>query len=283
MKYGIWDRVKGRHFLILALRNSSARHILFFLQKKFRLKPRSLCLIVSCPRSGSTALADWLSHQYDVVSAEQSRILPVISRFIQDADSFKSLSGSQELLLRLSRKLVWRYYSNSSFLWSRVLIDKENFDLTAFSDGQFEKFLDIVQRLFPKIKILFLVRDPVATIWSMQKKEWWGYSLTQRPQFRLTMEECIKIWNDSAMLASKYRGAKNAYICEFEKLVADPEKESKEISRFLGISFNQLFSPNSTASIGFDQTEQRYILNATKVSRLEAYSRNCSNVTSFDC
>lgn len=269
MKYRIWDRMKGRHFLHLALRNSHARPMLLFLQKKFRLKPRALCLIVACPRSGSTALAAWLARHYDVVSAEQSRILPTISRFIQDADSFKSLSGSYKLLLQLSRKLVWRYYSNSSFLWSRVLIDKENFDLTAFSDGQFEKFLDTVQKLFPQIKILFLVRDPVATIWSMQKKEWWGYSLTHRPLFRLTMEECIEIWNDSAMLASKYRGDKNAYVCEFEKLVADPEKESEQISRFLGISFNQSFSPNSTASIGFDQTEQRYILNATKAPRLE--------------
>ena len=267
----------GQYFLRHALRNSQAKRILFYLQNRLRLRPRSFCLVVACARSGSTALASWLSSQSAVVYAKQSRILPVTSKYIQEADSFKPLCESREFSLQLGRELAWDYYIHSWFLWGRVLIDKENFDLTVFPDGQFEKFLDIVQELFPHIKILFLVRDPVATIWSMQKKEWWGYSLTQRPLFRLGLDECIKIWNDSTMLAHKYRKAKNAYVCEFEKLVADPRKESEEISRFLGIPYNRPFCPNETALIGFDQAKQQYILDATKVSCMEIYNRNCIN------
>lgn len=267
----------GQYILQKALRRYQTREFLFFLQKNLRLRPRSICLIVACARSGSTALAQWLSLQAGVVYGKQSRILPVASRFIQDADSFKSLSGSRELLLSSGRELVWRYYAHSSFLWSRLLIEKENFDTTVFPDGQFEKFLGIVRQLFPQIKILFLIREPLATIWSMQKKEWWGHSLTQFPLFRLTLDECIKIWNDSAMLAEKYRGDKNAYVCEFEKLVADPKKESDEISRFLNISGAQPFFPNSTASIGFSEAEQQYILNATKAARWERNKIKSSN------
>ena len=72
-----------------------------------------------------------------------SRILPLTSRYIQDADSFKSL----ELFLQLGRELVWRYDTHWWFLWSCVLIDKESFDSTIFPDGQFEEFIDIIQGL----------------------------------------------------------------------------------------------------------------------------------------
>jgi len=143
---------------------------LLFLQKKLQLKPRSFCLTVACARSGSTALVGWLSGQEGVVYAKQSRILPVTCRYLQNVDSFKNLHSNRELLLKLGRDLVWRYYANTWFLWNHRLIDKENFDPTAFSDGKFERVLDNVKELFPNIKILFLVREPVATISSMQKK-----------------------------------------------------------------------------------------------------------------
>ena len=158
-------------------RNSRKNRSLLFLQKKLQLKPRSFCLTVACARSGSTALVDWLSGQSGVVYAKQSRILPVISRFIRNVDSFESLHGNRGLLLSLGRDLVWRYYVNTWVIWNRILIDKENFDPTVFPDGKFERFLDNINELFPNIKILFLVRDPVATIASMQKKNYGAIAL----------------------------------------------------------------------------------------------------------
>jgi len=271
------DRVTGNYLLRYALQSAQAKKLLFYLQEKFCLKPRSFCLIVACARSGSTAIAGWLSRQPSIVYANQSRILPVASNYIQYAENFKNLTENRELLLQMGRDLVWRYYTHSAFLWSRVLIDKENFDATVFPDGRFEEFLDAIHELFPHMKILFLVRDPVATIWSMQKKEWWGYSLTQRPLFQLSLDECIKIWNDSAMLASKYRGNKKAYICEFENLVANPEKESENISQFLKIPYLKPFAPISTATVCFEETKQQYILDATKATRMEIFNRNDIN------
>jgi len=75
------------------------------------------------------------------------------------------------------------------------------------------------------------------------------------------------------MLASKCRGSKNVYVCEFEKLVTDPQKESENILRFLNIFSNKAFSPKKTAMIDFDQTMQQYILDATKDARKELYNR----------
>lgn len=256
--------------------NLQAKRCLFFLQKRFHLKPRSFCIVVACARSGSTALGNWLSDQPDVVYSHQSRLLPVIFRYIENIDYFENLHSSRDrnLLLNLGRELVWRYYTSKWFIWNQVLVDKENFDPTVFPDGKFEKFLSIVQELFPDIKILYLVREPVSTIWSMQKKKWWGYSLTQRPLFQLTLEECIKIWNDSAILANKYRGDKNVYICKFEELVAHPQKESEKILQHLNIHSNKSFSPKNTSTIGFEQDQRQYILDATKDARKAIYNKD---------
>ncbi len=256
-----------RRRLCRLMRGLQTSSVLLGLQKKLHLRPRSLCLVVACARSGSTALSNWLNNQSGVVSAGQSRILTVTCRYIQDIDGFKSLNLNRALLLKLANELVWQYYANSFFLWNYVLVDKENFDPTAFPYGRYEEFLDTVQSLFPDIKLLFLVRDPVATIWSMHQKKLWGYSLTRRSLLTYTRDEYIDIWNQSAILASKYRGVKNAYICEFKKLVATPEKESAKIFKFLAIPGSSLFCPKATAEIGFDQTERQYILDATEAAR----------------
>ena len=92
------------------------------------------------------------------------------------------------------------------------------------------------------------------------------------------MDECIKIWNDSAILASKYRGSKNVYVCEFEKLVIDPQKESENILRFLNISSNKPFSPKKTSMIDLDQVMQQYILDATKAARMALYNKNYNDL-----
>ena len=86
------------------------------------------------------------------------------------------------------------------------------------------------------------------------------------------MDECIKTWNDSAILASKFRGSKNVYVCEFERLVADPQKESKKILHFLNISNGNVFTAKKTAVICFDRAKQQYILDATKDARKKLYS-----------
>ena len=44
---------------------------------------------------------------------------------------------------------------------------KEPLEPIAFPDRHYEQFLDNTRLLFPNIKLLFMVRDPLATIWSM--------------------------------------------------------------------------------------------------------------------
>lgn len=240
-----------------------------WLQKKLCIRPRSLCLIVACPRSGSTALGNWLSKQSSVVYAHQSRALTTICRYINDIDGFKSLHANRELLFQLANEIVWQYYSNSLFYWNRILVDKENFDPTGFPDERYGEFLETVQSLFPDIKIIFIVRDPVATIWSMCQKKWWGYTLTRHSLVEFSLDKYIDIWNHSAKLVPKYRCAKNVYVCKFENLVDAPEKESENIFRFLGILGGRPFYPKATAKIDFDQTEKQYILDNTGASLKE--------------
>ena len=88
------------------------------------------------------------------------------------------------------------------------------------------------------------------------------------------MDECIKAWNDSAILASKYRSLKNVYVCEFEKLISEPQSESENILQFLNIPKDKPFLPKKTTTIEFENAEQQYILDATKDARKKLYGRD---------
>ena len=173
------------------------------IQTVLKIRPASMCLVTGCPRSGTSAILSWLNQNKGVVRFYESRILVSAHRFYSEIERFNNLNQNKEFFLGEIRKLVLKYYDSKKLLIAKHLIDKEPLEPIAFPDLDYALFLSNLREIFPDIKLLFMVRNPVETIWSMMNRKW-GYTLTSQELRQFTLDECIQTWNACAGLAQKY-------------------------------------------------------------------------------
>jgi hypothetical protein len=236
-----------------------ARSAILKYQRIIRLIPRNFCLISGAPRSGTSALCEWLGDQPGVKAFYESRTLVSIHKFMDEVHRFRNLEKDCAIIAKLARRLVFDYYSGSRvLLGTRLLVDKEPLEPIAFPSRDYDKFLLNVRTLIPKSKLLFVIRDPIATIWSMSRRKW-GMSLTERVSKEFSLEEYIDNWCSCTKLILKYKSDPNTYIVRYERLIANPENESQNIFNFLNISGSS-FQPRQTKEIGFSNNEREKIL-----------------------
>jgi hypothetical protein len=195
-----------------------------------------------------------------VAAFQESRILVGIHRFVEDVDRFNHLDRESEKLVKLARHLVRGYYSSCRVLIGKsVVVDKEPLEPIAFPSREYGTFLLNVRRLFPELKLLLLVRDPLATIWSMSERTW-GESLTDGGGKHFTIEEYAQNWCSCADLVLRYCSDPQTCVVQFGHLMNDPGNESRRIRDFLGLRGGQLFEPRQTRGIGFSKEQQETIL-----------------------
>ncbi len=237
-----------------------ARSVAVNLQKKIGLFPRDFCLITGSPRSGTSALVRWLGMQRQISAFPESRILVSAHRFLEEARRFQNLEKEIWRIEALARKLVFEYYIDSRLsMGKRLIVDKEPLEPIAFPLRDYEKFITNVGKIVPRAKILFAIRDPLATIWSMSRRTW-GESLTEPQQRRFTLDEYIEDWNTCAELVLENCFATNMYVVQFGRLINDPVNESRRIFDFLGIRDGTPFRPRETTEINFEHEEREKIL-----------------------
>ena len=232
------------------------------LQKRFRLFPQGLCLITGAPRSGTSALCDWLGIHSAVSSFPESRILVSVHTFLEEALRFKNLQVKSDEIMNLARNLVLDYHSNARVLMGKnLIVDKEPLEPIAFPSKEYGQFIANFMRIFPNAKVLFAIRDPIATVWSMSQRAW-GESLTVPDSRRFRLEEYIENWCACAELISTHADAKNVYVVQFGRLVRDADNESKRILDFLGLPIESPFQPRRTHEIGFSKEDRKKIQKA---------------------
>jgi len=243
-----------------------------------RLFARDICLISGAPRSGTSALAEWLGHQPGVAAFAESRILVSTHKFLEEAFRFKNLESENLRLTSIARQLVFDYYLNSRiFFGKNLVVDKEPLEPIAFPAEDYEKFIFNVRQILPKAKLLLAIRDPLATIWSMSQRSW-GESLTSEITKRFTLEEHIENWCACAELISQYCAEPNTYIVQFGRLIHDSEQESKRIFEFLKIRNGIPFRAHPTKEIGFDRAEQEKILTMVQPQLAKLTSLGITNL-----
>jgi hypothetical protein len=237
-----------------------ARPVALELQRNFGLFPRHICLISGAPRSGTSALCEWLGCQPSVSAFPESRILIGASKFMEEVFRFKNLSGDGVRTANLARHLVIEYYSGSRILLGKnLVVDKEPLEPIAFPAKDYERFICNVKKIFPDIKLLFAIRDPVATVWSMSQRAW-GESLASREFRRFTLDEYAENWCSCADIILRFSQDPNTYVSQFGRLIHNPENESKRIFNFLNIRNGVPFQPRQTHEIGFNKDDRENIL-----------------------
>jgi hypothetical protein len=228
-------------------------------QMPFKIAPRDFCLLSGAPRSGTTALIDWLARQSRIAAFQESRILIAAHRCLDEVDRFGSLNADSTQVLPLVRNMVLGYYAGvRNLAGKQLLMDKEPLEPVAFPSGDYARFLLHVRSLFPASRFLFVVRDPVATVWSMTRRAW-GESLTTPERRTFTIEEHTQNWCICADLALQYCSEPNTYIVQFGRMMRDPAGESRRILAFLGIRAGPEFVPHPTKDVGFTKDEAEAI------------------------
>jgi Sulfotransferase family len=247
-------------------RSTESRHIdrwLCCIQAACNLKPRDFCLVTGCPRSGTTAMIDWLRTEQRMACFAESRILIAGHYFMTQVNRFRSLDGSRrDVAIRSLRQLVNRYYATHALVWKRVLVDKEPLGPINLPDGDYSAFIDNVGVIFPASKVLILVRDPLATVSSMMNRRW-GYSLRSGTVGDMSIDKAIETWNSCADIALSHHGKPTTHVCRFENLISHPERESRKIWQFLSIDTNRVFEPRTTGETGLSASQSDYVLSRT--------------------
>jgi hypothetical protein len=234
-----------------------------FLQVNLKIRPKYFCLITGPPRSATTAISNWIGSQKGTVSFNETRILVTLSPFIQQLTRYRRLEQSRDLLLVKARETLYAYYSSRALLLGRrLLVDKNPLEPIAFPDRRYDDFLKSVRLLLPQAKFLFLMRDPVATIWSMTQRKW-GYSLTDREPVMLPLDDHIQTWIDCAELVPAYLSDPNTYICQYGRLFTDPKAESERIFDFLKIRHGEQFRPRPGKQSAFTDDDRDQIRRRT--------------------
>lgn len=238
----------------------TAKRLALKFQTNFRILPRKICLISGAPRSGTTALGKWLGCQQGIAAFPESRILISVNKFMEESRRFKSLESDSARIEDLARQIVFDYYSNSRMLIGKsLLVDKEPLEPIAFPSKEYGQFIRNVKKILPNSKILFAVRDPIATIWSMSQRTW-GESLVNTETRRFTIDEHIENWCSCADLILQYCSDPNIYVVQFGNLINDSKNESTRIYDFLDIRKGNPFEPSHTKEVGFSNKERAQIL-----------------------
>jgi hypothetical protein len=232
------------------------------LQTCLRVKPKGIGLITGCPRSGTSAVCNWLEAHHGVARFFESRILVSAHHFCSEIKRFDNLNGSKTFFHSAIRELVFNYYASQRLVFRRNVIEKEPLEPIAFPNRDYQLFLMHLEHLFPEMKIMFIVRNPLNTIWSMMNREW-GYSLASQELRSFTLEECIQTWNACADLAIQYAHKNNVYVLKFENLIKDPVSISNEIIHFFNLNQLHSFQIRTTKKIAFNDKDKKNIIKET--------------------
>ena len=213
-------------------------------QKMIKYRTRDFCLLTGAPRSGTTALCEWLNDHRQIAAFTESRILLSAHNFIEEALRFQNLNNNKENYLPMVQEMIYEFYRNQCVFFGRKLIlDKEPIEPLAFPSKKYKEFLKNIRILMPEAKLLLMIRDPLSTVWSMTQRKW-GFSLTEKNSLKVfDLSEHIDTWCAAADIALDYNSDPNTYICSYSKLISQPQKESLDILNFLGVQCGKTFKP----------------------------------------
>lgn len=247
-----------RNFLKPILRPLALRY-----QKLVVPRPKTFCLVTGAPRSGTTAVGDWLVNHRSVTGLTESRLCIASFRLLEQVQRFKQLKMNEARLQELTRSLAYAYYADSCVLVNKsVLLDKEPLEPIAFPDENYEFFIEQMRKLWPNLKLIFMLRNPIATVWSMQDRTW-GYSLAERTAKHFSIEQHIRTWTAIAELIEKQHSRPDVYVCRYERLIENPEAESRRICDFLEIAYADPFSAKKGKDHKFSEAQLVEIREAT--------------------
>ena len=250
-----------------------ATQALMGLQRRLRIWPGRFGLVTGPPRSGTTAMVQWLGRRPDVAGFWESRVLIAGHRLLDEVHRFKRLDANRDDLIALTRRLVYDHYARQQVLMGRRLIlDKEPLEPIALPDARYAAFLANVRLLIPEARLVFMIRDPLATVFSMTQRTW-GHSL-HPPEYRsFSLETYAETWCACVEALLPLLDDPRVYVRPFGRLVAAPEEESARIAEFLDLPRRAPFEPQPTRTLDFSPEDRAFVQQRTQPQREALHAR----------
>ncbi len=212
--------------------------------------------IIGNGRSGTTLLQSLIGTQENVLTFRETHFFtPHIQSKIKLNPEGTISEHCLEKLYKTIKKLINLDFSDSQkneitlFAKNNVLSIRKLFEIIVFSllreqvnevcpsiiwlektPGHCRNIKQILE-CYPKARIIHIVRNPVAVIYS---------SMTKFPFSKnLTVEGWANVWNDTMNAVESYQSLQNVYTIRYENLVEKAEDETRKICAFLKIEFDK--------------------------------------------
>ena len=242
--------------------------------------------ILGVPRSGTTLLAVMLNNHHDIYIPEKSHLGRFLKIFDQLRKDFTSTIKIEPIWnsikrLRSLKELEPGSENNLNDLINNVLNQKLKSKHAKLWGDKAPPFLDKIPEinlLFPNCKIIHLVRDPRANVYSLIKRQYMTLTLASDLWLKL---------NNEGNTIHKILGIERILLIRYEDLLSKPEFTLQKICKFLNIEYhikmiNGLTSSKETNMIGayvkqtIDSSKINSWmdkLNKKQIRRIEAYTQ----------
>jgi hypothetical protein len=190
--------------------------------------------VVGVPGSGTTLMKTILDVSPRIDCGFETKFIP---------EFLKMVVGKKKNLKR-SRKFQSMYKTASDNAVRMFLIEimkknekPENIDILCSKDPPTIDYIDYLADLFPKIKIVYMVRDGRGTAMSSMLRE--REEIDEKKFY-----EWIKFWNIINKMSypkCKQLGDEKCHIVKYEYLVMKPAETLKSLTKFLGIEYSEDF------------------------------------------
>ncbi len=219
---------------------------------RIRPGPQRLLFVTGAYRSGTTAVVRWLGDHPDVMANSESRALVALHELRNTERRFSKLHRHGEDVAALSGEMLLSlYHVTSGHSGAKVALDKEPLGPDNLAPDSYDRFVADVLETGRDTRVVFMVRDPVSTAWSMSQRTY-GHSLTAEEPYHIDLATHLEHWNAAARTALAFGDHPRVLTCSFGELSDQPAEGSRRIAAFARLDELEPFPARPTAAVGFE-------------------------------
>jgi adenylylsulfate kinase len=216
-------------------------------------------LVTGCPRSGTTAVGQWLLSAPGVRGDMETRRTIAMHAMLRESRRFwcfdpkapyrtePNRTTTPEVAREAALAAVMCMYGTTL----GTIVDKEPLEPVALPLQDYGSYLEDVCAVL-EAKLLCMVRNPIDTVASMMKRKW-GWSSREGEPAGLPLGRCIEIWKKAthAVLRMSVTEPHRTRLQPFEDLCSNPAEQSREVREMTGLDLPD-FAPVQAGNGAFD-------------------------------
>lgn len=214
--------------------------------------------IIGCPRSGTTWVQLLLAQHGAIATAPETQIFayyvdPMRRQWMQEragADRQQGSAGLSRLLSEEEFEELCRM--NGELVLGKIAARHPGAEVIAEKSPRHALQADFIQRLFPDVYFLHVVRDPRDAAVSMAAaSRSWGADWAPRNPI-----DAARLWRDHVVAARRAQRPERFLEVRYEELIAQPVTQLQAIHEWLGVATSSEACRAAVAACDFKQLKE---------------------------